>query len=69
MNILSAKYYTNMDGETAGILVETPDTVNPDGTGNKMFTICVPIDPANSHYAEIMRQVEAGELVIQEADS
>jgi hypothetical protein len=29
----------------------------------------VPLDPANSHYAEIMRQVEAGELVIQEADS
>jgi len=28
----------------------------------------VPLDPANRHYAEIMRQVEAGELVIQEAD-
>lgn len=27
----------------------------------------VPIDPANRHYTEIMRQVEAGELVIQEA--
>ena len=68
MNILSAKYYTNMDGETAGILVETPDTVNPDGTGNKMFTMSVPLDPANRHYAEIMRQVEAGELTIQDAD-
>jgi hypothetical protein len=31
-------------------------------------TICVPPDPANRHYAEILRQVEAGELVIQEAD-
>jgi hypothetical protein len=29
----------------------------------------VPHDPANSDYAEIMRQVEAGELVIQEADA
>ena len=29
----------------------------------------VPLDPANRHYAEIMRQVEAGELTIQEADS
>ena len=29
----------------------------------------VPLDPANSDYAEIMRQVEAGELTIQEADS
>jgi len=28
----------------------------------------VPKDPANRHYAEIMRQVEAGELTIQEAD-
>ena len=31
-------------------------------------TICIPEAPANRHYAEIMRQVEAGELVIQEAD-
>lgn len=29
----------------------------------------IPLDPANSDYAEIMRQVEAGELTIQEADS
>ena len=28
----------------------------------------VPIDPANSHYAEIMRQVEAGTLVIADAE-
>ena len=27
----------------------------------------VPLDPANRHYAEIMRQVEAGELTIQAA--
>ena len=33
------------------------------------ITMSVPLDPANRHYAEIMRQVEAGELVIQEADS
>ena len=32
-------------------------------------TLSVPLDPANRHYAEIMRQVEAGELVIQEADT
>jgi len=29
----------------------------------------VPLDPANRHYAEILRQVEAGTLVIQEADN
>jgi hypothetical protein len=28
----------------------------------------VPLDPANRHYAEILAQVEAGTLVIQEAD-
>ena len=32
------------------------------------ITMSVPLDPANRHYAEIMRQVEAGELVIQPAD-
>lgn len=30
--------------------------------------INVPMDPSNRHYSEIMRQVEAGTLVIQEAD-
>jgi hypothetical protein len=33
--------------------------------GQKFF---VPLDPANRHYAEIMRQVEAGTLTIQEAE-
>jgi hypothetical protein len=28
----------------------------------------VPLDPANSDYAEIMRQVEAGELTIADAE-
>ena len=34
--------------------------------GQELF---VPLDPANRHYAEIMRQVEAGTLTITEADS
>jgi hypothetical protein len=33
------------------------------------ITMSVPLDPANRHYAEILRQVEAGTLVIQEAES
>ena len=33
--------------------------------GQELF---VPLDPANRHYAEIMRQVDAGDLVIQEAE-
>ena len=28
----------------------------------------VPLDPGNRHYAEIMRQVDAGELTIADAD-
>lgn len=31
-------------------------------------SLMVPLDPSNRHYSEIMRQVEAGDLVIQEAD-
>ena len=33
--------------------------------GQELF---VPLDPANRHYAEIMRQVDAGTLVIQAAE-
>ena len=28
----------------------------------------VPLDPANRHYAEILKQVEAGTLTIKDAD-
>jgi len=31
-------------------------------------TVFVPLDPANRHYAEIMRQVEAGTLTIADAE-
>ena len=31
-------------------------------------TLTVPLDPANRHYAEIMRKVEAGTLTIADAD-
>ena len=58
MNIESAVYYLNiMTAEKAGIQA-TIDGIQ----------MSVPLDPANRHYAEIMRQVEAGELVIQEAE-
>ena len=30
--------------------------------------ITIPLDPANRHYAEILRQVAAGTLTIQDAD-
>ena len=31
-------------------------------------TVGVPLDPSNRHYAEILRQVEAGTLTIEDAD-
>ena len=31
-------------------------------------SLMVPLDPSNRHYAEIMRQVAAGTLVIAEAE-
>ena len=51
-------------------------TYNKDGTGSILsitvvidgVTMSVPLAGGNRHYAEIMRQVEAGELVIQEAE-
>ena len=58
MNIESAVYCLDDEGNNSVI------TAVIDGK-----TYGVPLDPANRHYAEIMRQVEAGELVIQEADT
>ena len=57
-NIQSAQYMTDLDGEI--IVIKVTFT-------NSDLVINVPLDPANRHYAEIMRQVEAGELTIQEA--
>jgi len=41
------------------------DNIRATIDGQELF---VPLDPANRHYAEIMRQVEAGALVVAEAD-
>ena len=57
MNITSAQYVNGLDGNTACI------NATIDG-----ITMSVPLDPANRHYAEIMRQVELGELTIQAAE-
>ena len=56
--ITSAKYIKGIEGTNSSISA----TID----GQELF---VPLDPANRHYAEIMRQVEAGELVIQASDS
>jgi len=57
MIISSAQYIEDNSGNNVGIsAVIDSDNVN------------VPLDPANRHYAEIMRQVEAGELTIADAE-
>jgi len=56
MNITSAKY-VRREGVNETILATI------DGK-----TMTVPLDPANRHYAEIMRQVAAGDLTIADAD-
>lgn len=61
MNITSAQYVTLADTPTSN-----PRNISINATIDGM-TMSVPLDPANRHYAEIMRQVEAGELIIQEA--
>ena len=57
MNITSAQYVVDSVADNTIINIVL------DGV-----TMSVPLDPANRHYAEILRQVEAGTLTIQEAD-
>jgi len=44
---------------------ENNSTIKATIDGVEMF---VPLDPANRHYAEILRQVEAGTLTIADAE-
>ena len=57
MNITTAQYIADMDGNNSGIKAIID--------GQEMS---VPLDPANRHYAEILKQVEAGTLNIADAD-
>ena len=63
MEIVNAQYKKrlNIDGTTK----EDNSVVQATIDGEAMT---VPVDPANRHYAEIMRQVKAGELTIADAD-
>ena len=56
MNIKSAQYLQR-DGQNSAIKA----TID----GKEYFA---PLDPANRHYAEIQRQVEAGTLTVEDAD-
>ena len=57
MNIESAQYVSD-DSDVNSSIKATID-------GQEMF---VPLDPANRHYAEILKQVEAGTLTIADAE-
>jgi len=54
MNITSAQYMTAEKNMIRATI---------DGT-----EMCVPLDTANRHYAEILRQVKEGTLTIKEAE-
>ena len=57
MNITAAQYNVDsLSGDNTGIQA----TIGG-------IEMSVPLDPANRHYAEILKQVEAGTLTIQEA--
>lgn len=57
ITITEAQYVANLDGVN--------NTVKATINGVEMW---VGMDPANTHYAEILRQVDAGELTIADAD-
>ena len=63
MNITSAQYISYV-APTGNVDSNVVIKATIDG-----IEMSVPLDPANRHYAEIMRQVEAGELTIQDADT
>ena len=62
MDITSAKYHkwAENEGDTP---VNVSVTIVVDGE-----TLSVAMDPANRHYAEILKQVAAGTLTIDEAE-
>ena len=57
MNITSAQYILDISGNNASITATIDDT-----------ELSVPLAPGNRHYDEIMKQVEAGDLTIADAD-
>ena len=57
MNITTAQYNLDRDGNNSSIQA----TID----GQEMS---VPLDPANRHYAEILKQVADGTLTIADAD-
>jgi len=63
MNITSARYIKDYDENFTPVGDNKAIWATIDG-----HLLQVPFDPDNRHYAEILRQVEAGVLTIQEAE-
>ena len=63
MNIESAKYLSQVVDYEKNTKENCMIEVVIDG--ERMF---VPLDPNNTHYAEIMKQVDAGTLTIKDAE-
>ena len=59
INIESAKYVRDLENPDLNVSIR----ITFDG-----ITMSVPLSEGNRHYAEIMRQVESGELTIHDAD-
>jgi len=59
MDITAAQYIADITDSGKNVSIKA--TI--DGT-----EMSVPLDPANRHYAEILRQEAAGELTIADAD-
>ena len=57
MNITNAQYITDRDDNNSGIQATIDEQ-----------EMHVPLDPANRHYAEILKQVADGTLTIADAD-
>lgn len=64
MNITSAQYVNEYDFDGTTVLnsnIHIQAVIDGE-------TLNVPLEPANRHFAEIMRQAEAGTLTIADAD-
>jgi hypothetical protein len=57
MNITNAKYTKDLGNQNTSVKVTVEDKI-----------LFVPMSTDNTDYAEIMRQVDAGELTIEPAD-
>ena len=57
MNIINAKYQKDLSNKNTSIEAVIDDV-----------KISVPLDPANRHYAEILKQVADGTITIKDAE-